>query len=77
MKYKITLYQEIYSDFEVEANSEKEASDMVISGQAGEPNDVTVKESDVISCKSLDSKQCPYCGSGLFNDEGECQECGR
>ncbi len=33
MKYKVTLYQEIYTHLEIEAKSEDEARDLVLSGE--------------------------------------------
>jgi len=48
-KFIVCLYQEIYSDIEVEANSAEEASEKVMLGEFEDPIDVTVKSSEIIS----------------------------
>jgi uncharacterized alpha/beta hydrolase family protein len=54
-KYKVTLYVEQYTEVEVEASSEEEAEDMVISGDYSDEQiiDTTVKESDVVDVREL------------------------
>ena len=49
-KYLVTIYQETYTTFEVEANDEHEASDLALMGE-GEVDDVTVKSSETINVK--------------------------
>jgi len=55
MKYQVTLYQEVYTHLEIEATSENEARDLVLSGKFDSANtiDIEVKESDIISSQEL------------------------
>ena len=57
MKYKVTLYQEIYTHLEIEATSEDEARDLVLSGQFDDDNTidifVEVKESEIIDSEEI------------------------
>ena len=48
MKYKVTKYYEAYEEYVVEAPSKIEAGNMVMEGQCDDPEDVTVKESDIV-----------------------------
>lgn len=53
-KFKVTLYQEIYSDYEIEAESLGEAAIIVFSGDLNvDPVDITVKESEIVECKEI------------------------
>lgn len=47
-RFKVTKYYEAYEYFTVKAETEEAASELVISGQAGEPDDVNVKESEIM-----------------------------
>jgi hypothetical protein len=51
MKFKVTLYQETYTEVEIEADSLEQANDLVLSGKFTENDivDVTVKESEIIN----------------------------
>ena len=51
-KFLVTVYQETYTTFEVEANDRGEASDLALIGE-GEVDDVTVKDSEVILVKKM------------------------
>jgi hypothetical protein len=58
MKYRVTLYQEIYTHLEIEATSEDEARDLVLSGKFDEFDDDTtidieVKESEIIDLEEI------------------------
>jgi hypothetical protein len=55
MKYKVTLYQEIYTHLEIEAKSEDEARDLVLSGEFDDANtiDIEVKESTIIDSEEI------------------------
>jgi hypothetical protein len=58
MKYKVTLYQEIYTHLEIEATSEDEARDLVLRGEFDEFDDATtidieVKESEIIDLEEI------------------------
>jgi hypothetical protein len=58
MKYRVTLYQEIYTHLEIEATSEDEARDLVLSGKYDEFDDATnidieVKESEIIDLEEI------------------------
>jgi hypothetical protein len=64
MKYRVTLYQEIYTHLEIEAKSEDEARDLVLSGEfrdlvlSGEFDDantidIEVKESEIINLEEI------------------------
>ncbi len=57
MKYRVTLYQEIYTHLEIEATSEDEARDLVLSGQFDDDNTidifVEVKESEIIDSEEI------------------------
>ena len=57
MKYQVTLYQEVYTHLEIEATSENEARDLVLSGNFDSDNtidiEVEVKESEIISSKEI------------------------
>ncbi len=55
MKHKVVLYQEIYSEHEVEADTLEEAEQLVIEGEAPEPVDVTVKFGEISSSKTIES----------------------
>lgn len=50
-KYIVTVYHETYTDYVVLANSEDEATDLALSGEYEEIDDVTVKQSEVINTK--------------------------
>lgn len=53
-KFKITLYQEIYTDYIVEADDEDKAQDWVLRGEAEEFQDDTVcKESAILKSEEL------------------------
>ena len=52
MKFKLTLYQEIYTDYEVEAENEEQAREKVCNGEA-EEIDTTVKESEILECEKV------------------------
>lgn len=51
MKHKVTLYQETYSEIEVEAESQEEAEELVMSGEFEDDQiiDVTTKSSEIIN----------------------------
>lgn len=51
MKYKVTLYQETYTEVEIEASSLEQANDFVLSGKFTEDDvvDISVKESEIIN----------------------------
>ena len=57
MKYKVTLYQEIYTHLEIEAKSEDEARDLVLRGEFDDDNtidiEVEVKESEIIDLEEI------------------------
>ncbi len=55
MKYRVTLYQEIYTHLEIEATSEDEARDLVLSGEFDDANtlDIEVKESEIIDSEEI------------------------
>jgi len=57
MKYKVTLYQEIYTHLEIEAKSEDEARDLVLRGEFDDDNtiniEVEVKESEIIDSEEI------------------------
>jgi hypothetical protein len=51
MKYTVTLYQEVYTTVEIDAESKEDADTKVIMGDYDKDNDVldvTVKESEII-----------------------------
>jgi len=50
-KFKVTLYQETYTEVVVSAESESEAGDLVMAGEYGDDDveDITVKESWISS----------------------------
>jgi|TARA_R110000824_G_scaffold2419_11_gene11307 hypothetical protein len=50
-KYKVTLYQETYTEVVVSAESESEAGDLVLAGEYedGDVEDIAVKESFIAS----------------------------
>lgn len=50
MKFKVTLYQESYTEVEVDAENLEEAKDKVLSGDYDDDDvlDVTVKESEIV-----------------------------
>lgn len=50
MKYKVTLYQETYTEVEIEAKSLSDAKELVMSGEFDDDDvlDVTVKQSEII-----------------------------
>jgi hypothetical protein len=45
-KFKVVVYRETFTEYEVEADNELEAGEKVFKGEA-EEIDVTVKESDI------------------------------
>ena len=55
MKYKVTLYQEIYTHLEIEAKSEDEARDLAFSGEFDDANtiDIEVRESALIDLEEI------------------------
>jgi len=57
MKYKVTLYQEIYTHLEIEAKSEDEARDLVLRGEFDDDNtidiEVEVRESEIIDLEEI------------------------
>lgn len=55
MKYKVTLYQEIYTFLEIEAKSEDEARDLVLSGEFDDAItiDNETKTSEIFSCEEI------------------------
>ena len=57
MKYKVTLYQEIYTHLEIEATSEDEARDLVLRGEFDDANtidiEVEVRESEIIDLEEI------------------------
>jgi hypothetical protein len=55
MKFKLTLYQEIYTDYTVEADSEEAARELIISGNASDLDidEVTVKDSDIVKLECI------------------------
>jgi len=57
MKYKVTLYQEIYTHLEIEAKSEDEARDLVLRGEFDDDNtidiEVEVRESEIIDSEEI------------------------
>jgi len=57
MKYKVTLYQEIYTHLEIEATSEDEARDLVLRGEFDDDNtidiEVEVRESEIIDSEEI------------------------
>jgi hypothetical protein len=57
MKYRVTLYQEIYTHLEIEATSEDEARDLVLSGKYDDDNtidiEVEVRESEIIDSEEI------------------------
>jgi hypothetical protein len=57
MKYRVTLYQEIYTHLEIEAKSEDEARDLAFSGKFDDDNiidiEVEVRESAIIDSEEI------------------------
>jgi hypothetical protein len=57
MKYKVTLYQEVYTHLEIEAKSEDEARDLVLRGEFDDDNtidiEVEVRESEIIDSEEI------------------------
>jgi len=57
MKYRVTLYQEIYTHLEIEATSEDEARDLVLNGKYDDDNtidiEVEVRESEIIDLEEI------------------------
>lgn len=55
-QYSVTIYTEVYTSVLVSANSDEEARDMVLSGEYDDDDieDVTVKESDVLSVDEIE-----------------------
>jgi len=57
MKYKVTLYQEVYTHLEIEAKSEDEARDLVLRGEFDDDNtidiEVEVRESEIIDLEEI------------------------
>jgi len=57
MKYKVTLYQEVYTHLEIEAKSEDEARDLVLRGEFDDDNtidiQVEVRESEIIDSEEI------------------------
>ncbi len=57
MKYRVTLYQEIYTHLEIEATSEDEARDLVLNGKYDDDNtidiEVEVRESEIIDSEEI------------------------
>ena len=49
-KFLVTIYQETYTTFEVEANDKEEAENLAVEGE-GEVDDVVVKNSEVITAE--------------------------
>ena len=51
MKYKVTLYQETYTEYEIEAETQEAANEIVLSGQFTDDDvlDVVVKHYDIIN----------------------------
>ncbi len=54
-KFKVTLYQETYTEIEVFADDEDAAKELVLSGEFNDDDiqDVTVKDSDVIDVEEV------------------------
>jgi hypothetical protein len=52
-KHQVILYQEIYCEHIVEADTLEEAEDLVMRGEAPEAVDVTIKFGEVSSSKTL------------------------
>ena len=51
-RFKITLYQELYTDYIVTAENEDEARELVLQGEAEEfKDDVDCKEHDILMCE--------------------------
>jgi hypothetical protein len=50
-KYKVTLYQETYTEYEIEAGSQEAANEIVLSGQTTEDDicDVVTKHYEIIN----------------------------
>ena len=53
MKHKVVIYQEVYSEHVVEADTLEEAEELVMMGEAPEAVDVTVKFGEISSSKTL------------------------
>lgn len=49
MKFKACLYQEVYTTISVEAENEEEAKEKIMLGEFEETDDVTVKESEILT----------------------------
>ena len=56
-KYIVTIYQETYTDYVVEAEHEDEAKDLAMMGEYDEIDDIVVKDSEPINVKELISNE--------------------
>lgn len=52
-KYIVCLYQEIYSDIEVEAATREEAIEKVMSGEFEDPIDIRVETAEIVSTTNV------------------------
>jgi hypothetical protein len=51
-RFNVVKYYEAYEEYTVEAPTAQEAEDMVMEGRAGEPDEVTVKQSDIMESET-------------------------
>jgi len=51
-RFNVVKYYEAYEEYTVEAPTAKEAEDMVMEGRAGDPDEVTVKESSIMESET-------------------------
>ncbi len=79
MKFEVVLYQETYTEVEIEADSAQHASDLVLRGEYQEDavKDVTVHDSDILSTKPLKEETCPHCGNVVADTKSACGKCNR
>jgi hypothetical protein len=51
-RFNVVKYYEAYEEYTVEAPTAQEAEDMVMEGRAGEPDEVTVKQSEIMESET-------------------------
>ena len=54
MKYKVTVYQEQYTDYIVDAFSKEHAKNLAIKGKYDEIDDITVRHSEVVDVENTE-----------------------
>jgi hypothetical protein len=55
-KFIVTIYNETYTDYIVEAGDEDEAKDLAMMGEYDEIDDVVIKDSEAINVKELNNE---------------------